>query len=139
MNKLNIIIAGSRDITTKRIYIDVLDQYKIVPINISYILNKIKYYLQNYKEDNITILSGNARGVDKIGEIYANDHNIQCNIYPADWDTHGKSAGYKRNITMADNANALLAFWNYQSKGTKHMINIAKQKGLTVKIVKISN
>ena len=76
-------------------------------------------------------------GVDKIGETYANNHNIKCNIYHADWTSHGKSAGYKRNITMANNANALLAFWNGQSKGTKHMIDIANECNLKVRIVKI--
>ena len=120
MQQLNLIIAGSRDIT-----------------NTDYILDKIKHYLQNYTEDNITILSGNARGVDKIGETYANNNKIQCNIYPADWKSHGKSAGYKRNITIANNANALLAFWNGQSKGTKHMIDISKECNLKVRIVKI--
>ena len=118
MQQLNLIIAGSRDIT-----------------NTDYILDRIQHYLQNYKEDNITILSGNARGIDKIGELYAKNHNIKCNIYPADWTTFGKSAGYKRNITMSKNANSLLAFWNGQSKGTKHMIDIAKQNNLKVKIV----
>ncbi len=52
--------------------------------------------------------------------------------YPADWDKHGKPAGYIRNAEMADKAEALLALWDGQSRGTLHMINLAKKKGLLV-------
>jgi len=37
---------------------------------------------------------------------------------------------------MADYADALVAFWDGKSKGTMHMINIAKKKGIQVKIIK---
>ena len=56
--------------------------------------------------------------------------------YPADWDTYGKSAGYRRNQLMADNADALVAFWDGQSRGTGHMINLAKERNLKVRIVR---
>ena len=36
---------------------------------------------------------------------------------------------------MADYANMLIAFWDRKSKGTNHMINIAKKAGLIVKVV----
>lgn len=55
---------------------------------------------------------------------------------PADWDKHGKSAGYKRNEEMARNADALIAFWDGKSKGTKHMIDIARECNLPARIVK---
>lgn len=79
-----------------------------------------------------TIVSGNARGVDQLGEKYAIDNGIPLVLYPADWDRHGKSAGYKRNVQMAENADALIAIWDGESKGTGHMISIAKEHGLTV-------
>lgn len=56
--------------------------------------------------------------------------------FRADWDTHGKSAGYKRNSQMADHADMLIAFWDGKSKGTKHMIDLARAKKLIVKVVK---
>jgi len=88
---------------------------------------------------NITcVISGTAIGVDRLGELYAMRHNISCEKYPADWNQHGKSAGYKRNELMADNAEALLAIWDGQSKGTKHMIDIAKRKGLEVCIYRVT-
>ena len=58
----------------------------------------------------------------------------QVVYFPADWDLEGKSAGFKRNVKMAEYADALVAFWDGESKGTKHMIEIAKEKGLDIRI-----
>lgn len=80
------------------------------------------------------IVSGTASGADTLGEKYASEVNKPIKRFPADWDKHGKSAGYKRNLEMADYADALIAFWDGQSKGTKHMIDIAKKKGLRIKV-----
>lgn len=78
------------------------------------------------------VVSGTARGVDRAGEIYAQCNVIPVKQFPANWDTHGKSAGYKRNAVMAENADALIAVWDGQSRGTKHMVDIAVNKGLRV-------
>lgn len=56
--------------------------------------------------------------------------------FPADWQKNGKSAGYKRNEEMAQNSDALIAFWDGESKGTKHMIDTAKRYRLSTRIVK---
>ena len=79
-----------------------------------------------------SVVSGCARGVDALGEKFANDNSLPLEKYPADWSTHGKRAGYIRNTEMADNAEALLAIWDGESRGTKHMIDIAREKGLEV-------
>jgi len=84
-----------------------------------------------------SVLSGLARGVDQLGERYAEDHGLEVMFYPADWATHGKSAGPIRNIEMAESAEALIAIWDGTSKGTAHMIETAKQKGLRVYVHKI--
>ena len=55
--------------------------------------------------------------------------------FPADWDKYGKAAGYKRNEEMARNADALIAFWDGKSRGTKHMIDLAKKYDLQARIV----
>jgi hypothetical protein len=110
------IIAGSRSITS----------YSIVHWAI--------------KESNIkisTIISGTASGVDKLGELYAKNNNINLLQFPADWKKYGKSAGYIRNKEMATEADALIAIWDGQSKGTNHMINIAKEFNLISFIKKI--
>lgn len=80
------------------------------------------------------VLSGTARGADKLGEAWATWNSIPVERYPANWDLHGKSAGYKRNEDMANKAEALIALWDGESKGTKHMIDIARRKGLRVHV-----
>ncbi len=77
------------------------------------------------------VVSGCARGVDKVGEYWARKHNIPIKRFPANWSL-GKQAGIIRNIEMAHYADALVAVWDSQSRGTKHMIECAKRKGLKV-------
>lgn len=78
------------------------------------------------------VVGGKATGVDTLGECWAIVNGIPFDAFPADWATYGKSAGFKRNLQMAVNADALLALWNRKSPGTKHMIDIATSRGLRV-------
>lgn len=78
------------------------------------------------------IVSGAARGADRLGERYAKENQIPIKSMPADWDTYGKSAGYLRNKDMAEYGTCLVAFWDGESKGTMHMIKLAGDKGLDV-------
>lgn len=81
---------------------------------------------------NITcLLSGTARGVDRLGEQWAKDNKVPVERYPADWSL-GKQAGHLRNYKMALKADALIAIWDGESKGTASMIKYAKQLGLRV-------
>ena len=82
-----------------------------------------------------TVVSGTAQGADRLGEQWASKHGIPVKQFPAQWRKHGHSAGYKRNETMADNADALIALWDGKSRGTKHMIDIARRKGLPVYVL----
>lgn len=84
-----------------------------------------------------TVVSGGAKGVDALGERYALEMNLQLNIYEADWETHGRAAGPIRNRKMAENAEALIALWDGQSRGTKNMIETAEKKGLLVYVKRI--
>ncbi len=83
------------------------------------------------------VLSGKARGADALGERWAKRFRIPVEEYPADWNKFGNGAGYIRNAEMADNAEALIALWDGESKGTKHMIDLAERKGLKIFIYKI--
>lgn len=78
------------------------------------------------------VLSGTAKGADRLGEQWAEQHGVKIERYPADWDTHGKSAGYRRNEQMAHHADALIALWDGESRGTAHMIKLAMKAGLKV-------
>lgn len=114
-----VIVAGSRSVCDEQFNFSKLDKL---------LSNKMG------KED-IQIVSGAARGVDQTGEKYAASRGLDCIRFPADWEKYGKRAGYLRNEQMAENADALVAFWDGQSRGTKHMIEIAKTRGLPVRIV----
>ena len=107
-----------------------------------------RYFFDNYellkdkldkllklRSSNCSIVSGTARGADSLGEVYAKEKGYLLTKFPAQWDKFGKSAGYRRNEEMAKNADGLVAFWDGQSRGTKHMIDIAKAQGLAVRII----
>ena len=83
----------------------------------------------------VVVLSGTAKGVDKMGERWANENNIPIERYYPQWNLFGHSAGYKRNCLMAVNADALIALWDGESRGTMHMIDIATKQGLQVHVV----
>lgn len=84
--------------------------------------------------EEIEIVSGTARGADQMGEAFAEAEGLTVTRFPADWDLLGRSAGYRRNEQMAEYADALIAFWDGSSRGTRHMINIAKDAGLAVRV-----
>ncbi len=78
------------------------------------------------------VISGMAKGVDTLGEQWAHHNNIDIVLCPANWDKFGKSAGYRRNIEMADIAEALIVIIENKSRGSSHMLQIAKDRGLMI-------
>lgn len=114
------IIAGSRTITNTNRVFEILDKYKNqYPIT--------------------EIVCGMARGVDLIGRDWGIQNSLPIKEFAADWNGLGKKAGYLRNVEMAKNADALVAFLpiNTISKGTQHMIQIARDRGLYVTVYEI--
>ena len=99
----------------------------------TYLKDSMDYLLQNVK-DEITVVCGKAREADTLGERYAEERGYAVHYLPVDWDRYGKSAGYIRNEEMAKNADALVAFWDGKSRGTKDMIKLARQYGLRVRV-----
>ncbi len=89
--------------------------------------------LANVKED-ITVVCGKARGADTLGEQYAKERGYTVACFPADWDKYGKAAGFIRNEQMAQNADALVAFWDGQSRGTRNMIELAQRYNLKIRV-----
>ena len=77
------------------------------------------------------VVCGMARGVDLLGKRWAQDYGVDVKEFPADWNRHGKKAGFLRNLEMAEYADALVAVTS-GSLGTAHMIDIARAKGLKV-------
>lgn len=84
------------------------------------------------------LINGGALGIDAAARKYwhnrfdNNPPEYPLRTIPAQWDKHGKSAGPIRNREMASQADALIAIWDGQSRGTKNMIDTAKAMGLQV-------
>lgn len=110
---MKVIIAGSRSITNFKLVSEILDA------NYSYISE---------------VVCDGARGVDNLGKLWAENNNIPIRLFPADWNTFGKSAGYKRNVEMAKYADALILIWDGVSKGSNHMLNIATEYKLRKRV-----
>ena len=87
-------------------------------------------------QTNIEIVSGTSKGADQLGEKYAKQKGYKLTKFPADWNKFGKAAGPIRNQQMANYANALIAFWDGKSKGTKNMIVRARSSKLISEIYK---
>ena len=83
----------------------------------------------------VEIVSGKAKGADSLGEKWGKINGCHIAEFPAQWDKYGKSAGYKRNEEMAKYADALIAFWDGESRGTKHMIDLAKRYELKIRVI----
>lgn len=88
-----------------------------------------------FGNQDIEIVSGCANGADKLGERYAKEYGIKVYFFPADWQQHGKKAGFIRNHEMAMVSQHLVAFWDGESRGTKMMIDLAKKNGLKTDVI----
>lgn len=119
ISKYRVIIEGCRD----------FDDYELLK-------EKCDYFLQDEKKEDVVIISGHASGADALGERYAQERGFQLETFPADWKAHGRAAGPIRNARMASAANALIAFWDGKSRGTKNMIETAKNHNLKVVVVR---
>jgi hypothetical protein len=87
-----------------------------------------KIGVNNPSSENVTILSGGAKGADGLGEKFARENRLNLELFSADWKTYGRAAGPIRNKQMLEEGRAdyLFAFWDGKSAGTKNMIDHAK-------------
>lgn len=89
---------------------------------------------QDYRKDNVLIISGGARGADSLAEDWANESGVEIQVFEAEWDLYGKRAGMIRNSKIIALADIVLAFWDGTSKGTLDSINKARSAGKRVLI-----
>lgn len=108
---MKVVIAGSRDITS--------------PSSVAQAIRESGFDISE-------VVSGGARGVDKLGEQWAGFNLIPITRFIANWNSEGKAAGIIRNHKMALYADALIAIWDGKSKGTKHMILDMQKTGKPV-------
>jgi hypothetical protein len=77
-----------------------------------------------------------AKGADTLAIQYADEHQMTKILFPANWKKYPIIAGFLRNEDMLRIATHVIAFWDGKSSGTKHMIDIAEEKGIPVWIYK---
>lgn len=116
---MNVIIAGGRE----------FNDYGSLCVAWNELIDSGKLF-------NVTIVSGTAKGADRLGERLAAEVHAKCIQMPADWEKYGKAAGYRRNTDMANISDILIACWDGKSRGTKHMIDIMVKQRKPVYIVK---
>lgn len=76
---------------------------------------------------------GNAKGVDQFVIGFAKYYGIPFTVFHPDWKK-GRGAGLKTNLDMLNNSDALLAFHDGKSTGTKHAIDNARKMGMPVTV-----
>lgn len=109
---MKILVCGGRDYQDKDHLVNVLTFIKL-------------------HSDLTEIIHGGASGADSLSGEFARSAGIKETVFPADWERYGKYAGPRRNIEMAEqNPDLVVAFPG--GKGTRHMIDISKKKGLLV-------
>ena len=118
---MKLIIAGSRD----------FNNYKTLEIETS------KFIRDHTYNEPITVVCGMARGADLLGKKFAEENSYNVIERPANWILHGKSAGYRRNEEMATISTHCIVFrvGGESSKGSTHMINLAKKHELVLKVI----
>ena len=109
-------VIGGREFTNKKILFFALDEY-------------------NRRVGISLIISGGARGADTLAESYAKNKRIPYMIFPANWEKHGKSAGYIRNADIVFACDTVIAFPSKNSKGTYHTTELAFKEGKKVYIL----
>jgi hypothetical protein len=114
---LKVIVAGSRDFS----------DYELLKSQLDLIFGDCA----------IEIVSGAAKGADRLGEKYAKEKGYLVTRFAAYWNRYRKAAGYKRNEQMAKYATHAVIFWNGFSLGTKNMIDLANQHGLNYQVIQV--
>lgn len=89
--------------------------------------------------NDVTIISGMAKGADTLAVKFAEQYNMPCLKFPADWARYGKGAGPVRNQQMLDEGkpNLIIAFPMQSSRGTRDMINRGLMEDVEVITVEV--
>jgi hypothetical protein len=102
------------------------------------------YQMENSSTDRMMVIEGGARGADALAEAWAKGWGTEYAFphlqFPADWETHGKRAGYLRNVQMLQQGkpDVVLAFVDKplaESKGTAMMVKLAREAGVPTYVI----
>lgn len=75
------------------------------------------------------VVSDGARGADTLAEQYARENGLELIVFPAEWERYGRKAGPLRNVKIIQECDLCFAFWDGQSRGTEHDIDLCKEMG----------
>lgn len=81
------------------------------------------------------IVSGGARGVDTCARDYALTHGLELAEFLPEYEKFGRGAPLRRNITIIEHADLVLAFWDGKSRGTKFVIDNCKKRNIPVVVL----
>ena len=107
--------------------------------SMEYEINRIFRKKRQEQENAFMIVSGGARGADRLAKQYVDEYpydDLFYREYKPDWEKYGKKAGILRNYDIVNDAHMVLAFWNGESKGTKHTIGYTKDKRIRLRVVR---
>ena len=116
--EFRVVVAGSRNFDDYKRLSDELDRYLA-------------------GKQRVTIISGTARGADRMGERYAAEHGLKLEQFPAEWGIYHRGAGPIRNMQMVQSADAVVAFWDNKSSGTRNIIDCARTENIPCKVISI--
>jgi hypothetical protein len=84
--------------------------------------------------DRVVLVHGGARGADAMAARYAEAMDWGVEACEADWQRHGKAAGFIRNAEMVSlGADVCLAFIRNSSRGATHCADAAEKAGIPVR------
>ena len=96
-------------------------------------------HLENYLPEGVTeIVSGGARGIDTCAKNYALEHDLKLTEFLPEYSRYGRGAPLRRNITIIEYADLVLAFWDGKSRGTKFVIDNCKKRNIPVEVHRIA-
>lgn len=91
-------------------------------------------YLSGMEIDEL--VSGGARGIDRCVRRYAEERKIPLREFLPDYNRYGKVAPLRRNIEIVEYADAVVAFWDGSSRGTKFVIDACRERSKPIRIFK---
>jgi len=98
--------------------------------------NLIVQDLKHYLPEEVTeIVSGGAKGVDTSAKEYADAQGIKLTEFLPEYGRYGRGAPLKRNISIVEYADLVLAFWDGKSRGTKFVIDECKKRNKVVRVI----